>query len=240
MHTLILDYNHFESNHMTSFKEFIRQSRIHTLSINYCKLGDNGGVAIGEALYHANGVREVRAKNNDFRDKTAKSIAEALEHDSVIERLDLSNNLINDAGGELLGLAMGLNKNLSFFNLRKNNLRATSGKQFAASMKENKTLKCLKLEKNSINCNFIEEIEKYIERNVHSLLENNISELKQNREGFLATRLDAWKEVKDKTEYYSSKTVRLETTVRNLTQKKARLDHELDDELQELNEALSY
>ena len=107
------------------------KSRIHTLSVNYCKLGDNGGQAIGDALMGSNSIRDVRAKKNEFRDKTARSIAEALEKNSVVERLDLSSNLINDSGGELLGLAIAVNENLNYFNLRKNNLRATSGAMFA-------------------------------------------------------------------------------------------------------------
>ena len=91
--------------------------------------------------------------------------------------MDISNNLINDAGGELLGLSIGRNEHLVYFNLRKNNLRATSGAMFSQSMKENKTLKCLKLEKNSININFLEQIEKYVERNNYFILAENFKNM---------------------------------------------------------------
>ena len=47
---MVIDYNLFESKNMTSMKEFIKLSPINMLSINYCKLGDVGGVAIGEAI----------------------------------------------------------------------------------------------------------------------------------------------------------------------------------------------
>ena len=173
--TLILDYNLFESNNMQMMSKFLQATRIRTFSINYCKLGDVGGAAIGEALANMQTrVLELRAKKNEFRDKSARAIAEALEDKSNIKRLDLSSNLINDSGGELIGLAIASNENLSHLNLRKNNLRATSGAMFAQSMKENKTLKCLKLQKNSININFLEQIDKYIERNNLYLLENSV------------------------------------------------------------------
>lgn len=142
LNTLILDYNQFESRNMTFMLNFIKMTRLQTFSINYCRLGDVGGVAIGEAIaLEGVNIKEVRAMHNEFRDATAKAIAEAIECNTHIERLDLSNNLINDSGGELLGLAIAVNTNLISFNLRKNNLRATSGAMFAQSMKENKTLK---------------------------------------------------------------------------------------------------
>ena len=101
-------------------------------------------------------IKELRAKHNDFRDRTARSFAQAFEENCCVEKVDLSNNLINDTGGELIGISLRGNTMLSYLNLRKNNLRATSGAVFAASIKDNKTLMCLKLEKNSINLNFLE------------------------------------------------------------------------------------
>lgn len=166
------------------------------MSVNYCQLGDPGGVAIGDALTLSTGIKEIRAKRNEFRDLTAKAIAHAFEENSVVERIDLSNNLINDSGGELLGLSLAVNTNLNYLNLRKNNLRFTSGAIFAQSMKENKTIKCLKLQKNSINLSFLEEIAKYIERNNIYMLENNVTELRQDRQGYLRERKEAWEHVR--------------------------------------------
>ena len=60
---------------------------------------------------------------------------------------------------------------------------------FAKSMIDNKSIKCLRLENNYINLSFLEEIAKLIERNNLHLLENNVEELRQDRRGFLDTRL---------------------------------------------------
>ena len=158
----------------------------------------------------------------------------------MVERLDLSSNLINDSGGELIGLSLSVNQNLHYLNLRKNNLRATSGAMFAQSMKENKTLKCLKLQKNSINLNFLEDIDRYIERNNIHLLENNVNELKQDRNGYLSTRDHAWREVSEKNVENKAKTAKLERDVSNLTQKKELLGSDLDREVIDLDESLAY
>lgn len=62
-------------------------------------------------------------------------------------------------------------------------------------MKENKTLKCIKLQKNSINMHFLEEIDRFVERNNLYMLENNVTELKHDREGYLGRRVEAWARV---------------------------------------------
>ena len=142
---LFLDHNMFQTKNMTCFTVMIESSRLQTLSLNYCKLGDEGGVNLGMAIAKSSSIKDLKAKHCDFGDTTANSFAQAIEKNSVIERLDLSNNLINDAGGELIGLSIAINTNLKYLSLRKNNMRVTSGAMFQKSMKENKTLKCLRL-----------------------------------------------------------------------------------------------
>ena len=77
-------------------------THLERLSINNCKLGDAGGIAIGEAISRSYRLKYVSAKQNAFRDEAAKSIADGIRVGTHILKLDLSNNLINDAGGELI------------------------------------------------------------------------------------------------------------------------------------------
>ena len=142
-------------------------------------------------------MRDLSAKCCGFSDATARSFAECLELNPTLERLDLSNNSINDAGGELLAIAVGVNRNLRYLNLRKNNMRATSGSVFAKSMLQNRTLKCLKLENNSINISFLDEVARFILRNNQVLLANNVSELRKDCKGYLDTRQQNWKRVRE-------------------------------------------
>ena len=79
-----MDGNVFETHKMKVFGEFLRGPRIRTVSLNYCKIGDEGGVLIGEALRFASSIKDLRAKCNEFRDATAKAIAEALEDNCTI------------------------------------------------------------------------------------------------------------------------------------------------------------
>ena len=142
-------------------------------------------------------MRDLRAKCCGFADATARSFATGLERNPTLERLDLSNNSINDAGGELLAVAISVNRNLRYLNLRKNNMRATSGAVFAKSMLSNRTLKCLKLDKNSINISFLEEVARLILRNNQVIIANNVSELRQDRKGYLDTRDENWHRVRE-------------------------------------------
>ncbi len=43
--------------------------------------------------------------------------------------------------------------------------------------------------------NFLDAIQKYIERNNLFMLENNVNELRHDRMGYLMTRKQAWEEV---------------------------------------------
>mmetsp|Transcript_24080 Transcript_24080/g.32290 ORF Transcript_24080/g.32290 Transcript_24080/m.32290 type:complete len:279 (+) Transcript_24080:141-977(+) len=103
---LNIDHNCFQVHKMSAFSSLVKQSRLHTLSMNYCKLGNEGGVSLGDALLLSNSMRDLRAKSCDFGDTAAKAFAACLEDNPTLERLDLSNNLINDAGGELLGISI--------------------------------------------------------------------------------------------------------------------------------------
>ena len=94
LNTLILDYNQCELKNTTHLSELIKDSRIHTLSMNYCRLGDTVGQAIGLALDHSKYIKELRVKKNEFRDKTALNFALAIENNNGIQSIDLSCNLI--------------------------------------------------------------------------------------------------------------------------------------------------
>ena len=106
---------------MITFKEALCNSRMEILSVNNCKLGETGGIAIGEAILAENtgkksekAIRHLKiisARHNQFKDETAKAIAEGIKKGTcVLKRLDLSSNSINDAGGELLAEALQENK----------------------------------------------------------------------------------------------------------------------------------
>lgn len=60
---------------MSTLAHLIKQSRLRFLSLNYCKIGEVGGESIGEAIQFSSNIQEIRAKSNNFRDKTAKAFA---------------------------------------------------------------------------------------------------------------------------------------------------------------------
>ena len=64
---------------MKALGDLISDTRIITLSVNYCKLGDIGGVSMGEAILRSKKIEELRAMHNEFKDATAKAFAESIE-----------------------------------------------------------------------------------------------------------------------------------------------------------------
>ena len=73
---------------MITFREALN-TQIEELSVNNCKLGESGGLAIGEAIQFDNAAKRssniyrhlkyVYARNNQFKDETAKAIAEGIK-----------------------------------------------------------------------------------------------------------------------------------------------------------------
>ena len=73
---------------MITFKEALCNTRMEILSVNNCKLGEGGGIAIGEAILAENtGKRSekaikhlkfISARHNQFKDEAAKAIAEGI------------------------------------------------------------------------------------------------------------------------------------------------------------------
>ena len=68
LRTLVLDNNYFLSEDTLALSSFIKDSKIHTFSVNYCGLGDLTGQAIGTAIDYSNTIKEIRARENEFMD----------------------------------------------------------------------------------------------------------------------------------------------------------------------------
>ena len=139
------------------------------MSINNCKLGEQGGIAIGEAIKFENTgkmaektdqhITNIYARHNQFKDETAKYIADGIKSKTCqVKRLDLSRNGINDAGGELIAEALSVNNYLQYLDLSHNLLRVSSGSMFVQSLKTNDSIKYLKLNDNCITNDFIRAI----------------------------------------------------------------------------------
>ena len=153
---------------MTLFKEALGRTKLERLSINNCLLGEQGGIAMGEALVESNlfSLKYISAKNNGLKDEAAKAISDGLKCPYIqLAGLDLSSNKINDAGGELIAEALSTNMSLNYLNLSSNNLRATSAAVFVTSLNENHHIKQLKLKDNSITNDFIAAVNKLLKRN---------------------------------------------------------------------------
>lgn len=59
---LILDHNVFEVHKMQTFPTLVKTTRLSMLSLNYCKIGDSGGVSLGESIPQSSSMIDLRAK----------------------------------------------------------------------------------------------------------------------------------------------------------------------------------
>ena len=107
---------------MKQLTKIIESCRVANLSINNCRIGDIGGVAIATGLSALSHLKSVSARLNELSDPTAKAFAEVLSKNCSLNNLDLSSNLIHDAGGDFLALAIIQNTKLTKLNLSGNNL----------------------------------------------------------------------------------------------------------------------
>jgi len=131
---------------MMTMYHSIQNSALKNLSVDFCHLGDVGGVAIAEACQNGAPLKTLSMKENDLKDETAKAFAfSLLMRNCNLESLDLSNNLINDSGGELVAKSLQENNKLLRLNMSKNNMRDTSGAMFALSMRMNPVILTLNL-----------------------------------------------------------------------------------------------
>ena len=65
MQSLILDHNQFNVTKFAIMANFLRKTKIQHLSMNYCKIGEEAGVVIGEALEEASELKSFECKSND-------------------------------------------------------------------------------------------------------------------------------------------------------------------------------
>ena len=88
--------------------------------------------------------------------------------------------------------------------------------------------------------NFLEQIASYLERNNIDMLDNNVAELRHNREGYLAQRENSWKNVAIKRAEYKILTAKLEKSILIKTKEKETMLELLNKNISEVEEKLQH
>ena len=140
------------------------------LNLSECKINDETGVLIGQALAENKGIVNFLLYSNFISDKGGCAIGKALITNGRLKELDISSNQIGDKGCE--GFVEGIisNTTVEGINLSNNKMYDASGQKLLQSLAQNKTLMRLKLALNPIANKFTNEIEALLKKNANRIL----------------------------------------------------------------------
>ena len=115
------------------------------LSENDNAIGDDGAVALAEALHHNSTLKELYLSTNSIGDDGAVALAKALHHNSTLKILYLSYNGISDDGAVALAKALHHNSTLDGLILSDNSISDDGAEALAKALCHNSTLETLRL-----------------------------------------------------------------------------------------------
>ncbi|KAF9110697.1 hypothetical protein BGX30_007888, partial [Mortierella sp. GBA39] len=100
----------------------VANSTLFTLNLDDNKIGDNGAVALSEALKTNSTMTTLNLRHNRIEDNGAVALSEALKTNSTLTTLDLYYNSIGDNGAVALSQALKTNLTLTTLNLGSNGI----------------------------------------------------------------------------------------------------------------------
>jgi Ran GTPase-activating protein (RanGAP) involved in mRNA processing and transport len=106
------------------------------LNLYYNIIGDEGAVALANALLNNNSLTDLSLGDNIIGDKGAVELANALAYNNHLKGLYLSNNKIGDVGGIALANLLKYN-NLTNLNFSENNINADGRAALTNALKYN-------------------------------------------------------------------------------------------------------
>jgi hypothetical protein len=125
-------------------------SVVTTLLLYNNHIGDEGAIAIAEALKVNALLTSVDLRNNCIGDDGAKAIAEALKVTAVVTILNLSSNKIGDEGAIAIAEALKVTAVLNELGLGNNNIGDEGAKAIAEALKVNAVVTTLELYRNNM------------------------------------------------------------------------------------------
>eukprot|EP00158_Paraphelidium_tribonemae_P005522 Partr_v1_DN27383_c0_g1_i3_m46351 putative leucine rich repeat containing 45 len=122
------------------------------ISLADCLLGDDGCIAVCNALKENSTLEILDLRGNNIRADGCLAIAQLIKINSTIRSLSLEWNCVGiwDNGIKALGDALNLNQHLENLDLRNNKIGPSGGAVIAAGLKSNTVLKSLDLRWNNL------------------------------------------------------------------------------------------
>ena len=119
---LILDKNFLDGKRLRVLRDFIGNNNgLHYLSMNHCRLGEEGAYFISQGLTKNRKLRTLLLSNNNIFDEGLIRLGQTIGMSSLgLEHLDVSNNTLTDEGVIDFAKNLAENRALITLNLKQN------------------------------------------------------------------------------------------------------------------------
>ena len=162
--TLSLWGNNINAGSIRAIIKILKTS-ITILKLGSNNLGDEGLIAIAEALKTNSILTTLGLGYNNIGDKGVIGIAEVLKINTTLIKLHLGNNKVSNKGIIALAKALKTNTTLKELYLENDKIYDIGGRAIVKIFKTNTTLTFLDLSGSKISSEIMTEIQRYLERN---------------------------------------------------------------------------
>ncbi|KAL0245109.1 hypothetical protein GEMRC1_009189 [Eukaryota sp. GEM-RC1] len=135
---------------LKNFYDQMIQNEVSKVNIGGYSIGDEGAIAIAEALKVNSSVTNINLWNNSIGDEGAIAIAEALKVNSSVSTIYLWKNSIGDEGASALVDALKINSSVVRLNLGENSIGNVGAIAIAEVIKVSTSVATIDLGYNSI------------------------------------------------------------------------------------------
>ncbi len=151
MESLNLSNKNIGNEGVIAIAEALKENQIiTTLDLHNNFIGPEAATALAEVFKVNSTITMVNLRWNNMGDTGATALAEALKENSTIQSVNLFYNNIGDDGAKELAEALKLNQSITTLDLEKNNIGDEGAQSLAEALKENSTVTSLNLSHNKI------------------------------------------------------------------------------------------
>jgi len=127
--------------------EALKSNRtITNVNLGWNSIGIKGAIALAEALKVNKTIKEINLWHNSIGDEGALALAEALKANNTIEKINLGANSIGDEGATAIARALEANKTIKEIILSVNAIRNIGARALAKALEVNETITNIALE----------------------------------------------------------------------------------------------
>ncbi|KAL0238188.1 hypothetical protein GEMRC1_012661 [Eukaryota sp. GEM-RC1] len=146
---LVIDWNELSSKLKNCYDEMVR-NEVSTIYLDNNSIGNEGAIAIAEALKVNSSVSTINLYNNSIGPEGAIAIAESLKVNSSVSEIYLWDNSIGNEGAIAIAEALKVNSSVSTINLQNNSIGPEGAIAIAEALKVNSSVSTINLYNNSI------------------------------------------------------------------------------------------